>query len=471
LPEFSDYRALWNEAMTRIKAEIGEQSFNWWFNIEYIEFSEGNITVSALSSFHRDNLIQRYLRTIESTIQELAGKHIPVIIKAQDESKKSQQNSLKNNAIQTENTLIQESKRMPDKNITQEKITKKTTSPQLSKEFTFENYVVGDNNQFAVNAAMAVSKNPGSAYNPLFIYSRVGLGKTHLLQAIGNYIYQNSENKIIYTTAESFLNEFVELMISKENPAYFKKKYRSSDLLLIDDIHFLENKSGCQEELFNTFNALISSKKQMVFTCDRPVSELKNFTERLSSRLGSGLHIDIQIPQYEMRCAILRKKIAERKAVIPDVIIDLICKNISTNVRDIVAALNKLIGYAELIGRPITLAVAQEQLQDIFTSPKQSNISIDNIQHAVADYFSLSINDLKGKKRTRNIVHPRQLSMYVIKNITEFTTTDIGQSFGGRDHTTVLHSLKAIEERLQSDPTEDRLIQDLIKAVKEYSVK
>jgi chromosomal replication initiator protein len=459
-----DYKSLWETAMTQIKAEIGAQNFDWWLKLEYTGASEDGILVSTPSSFHRDNIINRYSSLIDETMQKLAGKKIKINIKASDtipEKPASAQTS--ENQPKTE----EKSKNLIKIN---ERPAKKQIFPQLNKDFVFDNYVIGDTNQFAVNAALAVSKNPGTAYNPLFIYSGVGLGKTHLMQAIGNYVYQNTDNRIIYTTAESFLNDYTESIKENSMPG-FRAKYRQVNLLLIDDIHFLENKTGLQEELFNTFNALINAKNHMVFTCDRPISELKHFSERLTSRLGSGLSVDLQIPQYEMRCAILQKKIEERNISIQNDVIDLICKNISSNVRDLVAALNKLIGYAELIRKPITLSVAQDQLQDMFASPKQSNVSIENIQQIVANYFSLSVNDLKGKKRTKNIVYPRQLAMYIIKSITQFSLTDIGQSFGGRDHTTVLHSLKIIEDRLKSDPAEDRLIQNLTKSVKEFSVK
>jgi chromosomal replication initiator protein len=465
LSENSDYAALWDNTMTQIKVELGEQTFDRWFQLAYSGSEKGRIIVSAPSAFHRDNIIGRYSALIEKTLNNLSPEKISVQIKADENIQKA---APANSGKAPELPVPEKSHRITVK--AEDKPAPKGAKPELNKDFTFETYVVGDNNEFAVNAALAVSKNPGTAYNPLFIYSGVGLGKTHLMQAIGNFIYQNTNNKIIYTTAESFFNDFQESLQEKSMSA-FRKKYRQVNLLLVDDIHFLEKKYALQEEFFNTFNALIGAKNQMVFTCDRPVSELKQFSERLTSRLGSGLPVDIQMPQYEMRYAILKKKITERNLAITDDIIDLICKNISTNVRDLVAALSKLAGYAELIKKPITLSVAQEQLKDIFASPKQANTTIENIQQVVANHFSLSITDLKSKKRTKTIVHPRQLAMYIIKTITEFTTTDIGQAFGGRDHTTVLHSLKMIEDRLQSDPGEDRLIQNLIRSIKEFSVK
>jgi chromosomal replication initiator protein len=348
----------------------------------------------------------------------------------------------------------------------------KTQEPhtQLREDYTFDKYVIGDNNNFAANAAMAISRNPGNAYNPFLIYGGVGLGKTHLMQAIGNYIHTNSGGTIIYITAESFTNEFIQAVQENKMPA-FKNKYRRTDVLLIDDIHFLQNKSGTQEELFYTFDALYNAKKQIVFTCDRPVSELKNLTDRLRSRFERGLNVDLLPPNYETRCAILKKKIETKSISIPDEVISLVSKNVSTNIRDLEAALIKLIAYTELVDKTITVEIAQQQLKDVFASPRQSNMSIDTIQRVVAEYYKLSPNDLKGKKRTQNIVLPRQISMYIAREITEYSLTEIGQTFGGRDHTTVMHACKIIEERIRSDPTMDSTIQALIRMIKEYSAK
>jgi chromosomal replication initiator protein len=242
-------------------------------------------------------------------------------------------------------------------------------------------------------------------------------------------------------------------------------------VLLIDDIHFLQDKQGTQEELFYTFNALSDANKQMVFTCDRPVSELKNFNERLRSRVGKGLNVDLQPPNYETRCAILRKKAETIGVDIPDEVIALVSKNISTNVRDLESALNTLSAYVQLLGKPVTLETAQERLKDMFASPRQANMSMETIQRVVAEEFHLSLYDLKGKKKTQNIVYPRQLAMFIIREITEYTTTEIGQAFGGRDHTTVMHACQKIEERIKAEPSMDSTIQSLIRAVKDYSVK
>jgi chromosomal replication initiator protein len=292
------------------------------------------------------------------------------------------------------------------------------------------------------------------------------------MQAIGNYVHAHTDLKVIYITAETFTNEFITSIQGPERTkAAFKNKYRYADVLLIDDIHFLQKKDGTQEELFYTFNALYDANKQMVFTCDKPVSELRDFNDRLRSRVGRGLNVDLQPPNYETRCAILKKKTETSGIFIPEDVIALVSKNISTNVRDLEGALNTLTAYVTLVGKPMTVEIAQQRLKDIFASRRQSNMSIDIIQRVVAGEFHLSPSDLKSKKRTQSIVYPRQLAMYIIREITEYTTTEIGQEFGGRDHTTVMHACQKIEEKIQSDPSVDSIIQGLIRAIKDYSAK
>ncbi len=342
---------------------------------------------------------------------------------------------------------------------------------ELRIDYTFENFVVGDNNSFAANACIAISKNPGTAYNPCLIYGGVGLGKTHLIQSIGNYVHNNYEKtRVVYVTAETFTNEFIQSIRDGKNHQ-FKNRYRNVDVLLIDDIHFLQSKNQTQEELFHTFNALYDSNKQMVFTCDRPVSELKHLTDRLRSRFERGLNVDLQPPNYETRYAILKRKTEEKRAAIDEEVIELISKNITTNVRDLEAALTKLMAYSDILNKKITVDIAQEQLKDVFSSPKQSNITIEIIQRAVGDYFNLSPYDLRGKKRTKAIAFPRQIAMYITREITEFSTTEVGLEFGGRDHTTVMHACQRIESRMQTDPYLEPTIQRLIRQIKEYGTK
>jgi chromosomal replication initiator protein len=466
MADWDDYEIIWKETMTQIRNELGEHEFAMWFNLEYQRATENEITIGVPSEFYQIEVKQRYQNYIENKIRELIGKHISIIFEIrphntdQDTPSRPAMGAGKSGS----NSPAAAAKPVVE--------TKKRHS-QLREDYTFDAYVIGENNNFAANAANAIAKNPGKAYNPYLIYGGVGLGKTHLMQAIGNYIHNNSDAKIIYITAETFTNEFIQAI--KEGPskaAAFKNKYRYQvDILLIDDIHFLQKKWETQEELFHTFNALYDANKQIVFTCDRPVSELKDLNDRLRNRFERGLNVDLQPPDYETRFAILKMKIEARGVNIPEEVIALVSKNVSTNIRDLEAALIKLIAYAELVGKPITVEIAQQQLKDIFASPRQANMSIDIIQRVVAEYFSLSPNDLKSKKRTQNIVYPRQLAMYIAREITEYSTTEIGQAFGGRDHTTVMHACQKIEERIKTDPTASAMIQTLIRMIKDYSAK
>ena len=465
-----DYSIFWKEAMDQIRSELEEQEFAMWFNLEYSSATDTEITITVPSSFYRDQVKQRYLHYIEEKLHELTGKELTLNIEIR--SKKTDDSSRKadKNPEKEDKTVSPSKKSSTTQPVRQEPRKEKNPHPQLRRDYTFDNYIIGDNNSFASNAAIAISKNPGTAYNPFLIYGGVGLGKTHLMQSIGNFIYGDSDTKVIYITAENFTNEFIQSIREKTTQA-FKNKYRYIDVLLIDDIHFLQKKLETQEELFHTFNALYDANKQMVFTCDRPVSELKNLSDRLRSRFERGLNVDLQPPDYETRFAILKKKADSRNISITDNVFDLISRNVTTNVRDLEAALTKLVAYAELVGKSITIDIAQQQLKDVFASPKQSNVTIEIIQKVTADYFGLSFNDLKGKKRTQTIAFPRQLAMYIAREITEYSTTEVGMEFGGRDHTTVMHACQKIEEKIRSDPTLDSTINTVIRSIKEYSAK
>jgi len=460
MTETDSYETIWNEALGQIRSELDEQEFVTWFNLEFQQADEKEFTILVPSLFYQDQVKRRYQAYIEGKIEELIGKRISLNLVIKQKSGDSAEQ-------RPQEAPLHE----PAKPVLSQPAGKKS-HPQLRTDYTFETYVIGDNNSFAANAAQAIARNPGTSYNPFLIYGGAGLGKTHLMQAIGNFIHATTDYKVIYISAETFTNEFIASIQDTERAkAAFKNKYRFADILLIDDIHFLQKKDGTQEELFYTFNALYDANKQMVFTCDRPVSDLKDFNDRLRSRVGRGLNVDLQPPNYETRCAILKKKAEASGITIPDDVIDLVGKNISTNVRDLESALNTLTAYAKLVGKPITVETAQQRLKDVFADRRQSNLSIEIIQRVVAEEFHLSPNDLKGKKRTQSIVYPRQLAMFITREITEYTTTEIGQAFGGRDHTTVMHACQKIEERTHSDPSMDSTIQSLIRAIKDYSSK
>lgn len=463
-----DYEIFWKESLNQLKAELSEQEFAMWFNMAYETSGELSLVVSVPSAFYRDQVKQRYQERIEHTLFELSGQHIQVEFEIKQRKHPDHKEIVSSHVSPASIDRPTQSSSHKKSEGTVQQIKDREDHGQLRRDYTFENFVIGENNSFAANAAIAIAKNPGTAYNPCLIYGGVGLGKTHLMQAIGNLAWVEKGCKIIYITAENFTNEFVEA-IKNSTTQKFKNKYRNADMLLIDDIHFLQKKNETQEELFHTFNALYDANKQIIFTCDRPVSELKNLSERLRSRFERGLNVDLQPPSYETRCAILSKKVEARKVNIPADVINLVAKNISSNVRDLEASLTKLIAYAELTKKPVTLETAQQQLRDTFGSPKQNNVTIETIQKVVAEYFSLSYTDLKGKKRTKAVSFPRQIAMYIAREITEYSTTELGMEFGGRDHTTVMHGCQKIEERLKMEPSLETTILKLEKLIKDYN--
>jgi chromosomal replication initiator protein len=455
-----DYEGFWNETLHHLRSELGEEEFSAWFtDIRYVRSEENSIVLGFPSGFHRDRIKARYQNGIKTKLRGLAGKDVALEFEVVP-GNNAEIDVPAPKAAAADNSGEKAPSEKP----------KKKRHPHMRDDYTFEKYIIGENNNFAANAALAISRNPGTAYNPFLIYGGVGLGKTHLMQAIGNHIHENSENEVICVTSEDFLNEYLDgLAQNKMNS--FKNKFRYVDVLLIDDIQFFQDKPGVQEELFHTFNTLLNAKKQLVFTCDRPPSELKKFSERLISRFEQSLKVDLQPPRYEVRCAILKATAKNRGTAIPDEVIDLISKNISSNIRDLIGALNTLISYTEIMGNPITLDVAHQKLRDVLASTRQANLSIEIIQKVVADFYSLNVSDLKGKKRTQKIVYPRQLSMFICREMTDFSTTEIGEAFGGRDHTTVMHSIDKIQGLLITDPSLDSTIESLKRQIKELSAR
>ncbi len=449
-----DYKIFWDEVVRQFQEELSFNVFSMWFStMDYEKSGENSVTVSVPSKFFEDQIKQKYKTAIEKKFLELSGKILVLeFIVKQKNSDETEKN---------EATPVLASEVKPQK-----KQEQKEKHPSLNAEYTFDNFIIGENNKFAASVAMASAKNPGTSYNPILIYGGVGLGKTHLMQALGNQIWRDSNLKMIYITAENFTNEFITALNQKSMSA-FKNKYRLTDVLLIDDIHFFQGKIETQEELFHTFNELYDKKKQIVFTCDRPPSELKDLSQRLKSRFEMGVNVDLQTPGYETRCAILFKKMENRAIRIPEEVIHIVAKNISSNVRDLEAGLKKILAYSEVTHKTITVDIAKDLLRDVFGSTRQRNISIDVIQKTTANYFNISLSDIKGKKRSKSFSFPRQVAMYLCREMTECSTTEIGTEFGGRDHTTILHGFGKIEKEITSDPSLEITIQELQKMIKE----
>jgi len=332
----------------------------------------------------------------------------------------------------------------------------------LNPRYTFDTFVVGNSNRFAHAASLAVAEAPARAYNPLFIYGGVGLGKTHLMQAIGHYVLEHNPGyKVVYVTSEKFTNDLINA-IGKKAMAEFRDRYRNIDVLLVDDIQFVAGKESTQEEFFHTFNALYEANKQIVMSSDRPPKEIPTLEERLRSRFEWGLTTDIQPPDLETRIAILRKKAASESLEIPEEVLSYIANRIHSNIRELEGALNRVIAVASLSRRSVSVEIAEEALKDIVGSPRQRQVTIEMIQAAVANHYSIKVADMRGKKRTRAVTVPRQIAMYLARELTDASLPRIGEEFGGRDHTTVLHAYEKVQRMLQKNPSLQRDVNQII---------
>jgi len=464
-----DYEGFWKETLIQLRNDLGEEEFSGWFSdMKYLRHNEtaageNSIVVGIPSAFHRDKVMLSYHDLIKTKIKDLSGQEIVFAMEIIDKSPGNSSSHPRSAKKSDETSASTAEKAVKSKE-------KRSQHSQMRDDYTFDRFVIGENNNYAANAAKAICKNPGKVCNPFLIYGGVGLGKTHLMQAIGNSIHENTDNRVVFITSENFLNDYIE-GIGQNKMNAFRNKYRQTDVLLIDDIQFFTDKPGVQEELFHTFNALLDAKKTLVFTCDRPLEELKKFEERLISRFGLGVKADLQPPRYEERCAILKSLAQARGINFPNEIIDLMGKNIASNVRDLVSAINNLIAYAELMNKDVTVEIAQKHLKNFFLTPRQANLSMDNIIRVAAEYFGLTPNDLKGKKRSQNIVFARQIAMYIGREMTDYSTTELGQDFGGRDHTTVMHSIDKIKGKLITDPTLESTIENLKRSIKEFGAK
>lgn len=469
------YEEAWKYTMKVLhdlyKSQNKEDEFKLWFNMNYVEDTIDTITVSVASSFLQQTMQKKgNFDIVLKKLKEITGQedirlNCIVVKEELSESKKSE--SL--NDEKPSKKSVEPETSSSNSNAAENKKANFKKHQLLQEEYTFDTFIPGDNSNFAYNASIAVAKNPGKQYNPILLYGGSGLGKTHLMQAIGNYIYNNGGEKlkICYVSAETFTNEFT-VSIKEGKTNAFKNKYRNLDVLLLDDIHFLQNKEQTQEELFYTFNALHEKKAQMVFTCDRPIKEIKNMAARLVSRLANGLCIDLQPPSYETRVAILQKKIDLMDKTLSQDIVEYIAKNIETNVRDLEAALNKVFGYADLVEKKPDLEITKHLLKDVMDSGSTESISIDVIQKVIADNYQISVADLKGKKRDKKFVIPRQIAIYVARELTEMAYTDIGNEFGGKDHSTIMSAYNKIAEQIKIDSSLESKIQLYIREIKEY---
>ncbi|SUY54196.1 chromosome replication initiator DnaA [Clostridium tetani] len=334
-------------------------------------------------------------------------------------------------------------------------------SAMLNPKYTFDSFVIGNSNRFAHAASLAVAEAPAKAYNPLFIYGGVGLGKTHLMHAIGHYILQNNSNvKVVYVSSEKFTNELINSIKDDKNEE-FRNKYRNVDVLLIDDIQFIAGKERTQEEFFHTFNALHEANKQIILSSDRPPKEIPTLEDRLRSRFEWGLIADIQAPDFETRMAILKKKADVEHLNIPNEVMVYIATKIKSNIRELEGALIRIVAFSSLTNKEISVDLASEALKDIISSKESNQVTIELIQDIVSSYFNLRVEDFKSSRRTRNVAFPRQIAMYLCRKLTDNSLPKIGEEFGGRDHTTVIHGYEKISTALKKDESLQKTVNEL----------
>ncbi|HDZ77035.1 MAG TPA: chromosomal replication initiator protein DnaA [Candidatus Omnitrophica bacterium] len=436
-----DILPVWTKVQKIIEGKIGLTATQTWFSpVKPSIRGVDTLVLEMPDNFFKDWFNQHYLGLVEETLKDIAPTfQISLAVAATIPSdKKSPPITPLVNSTGSPNI---EAKPKPAQ-------TAKT--PYMNPRYSFNNFVVGPSNRFAHAAALAIVDAPAKAYNPLSIYGGVGLGKTHLMQAICLGIYnKNPKAKIFYTTSERFTNELINA-IQHHSTSSFRAKYRNVDILLIDDIQFIAGKESTQEEFFNTFNALYDTHKQIIFSSDRPTKEIPNLQERLVSRFGWGLVTDIQPPDYETRVAILKKKLEREPVKVPDEVVLFIAERVKTNIRELEGALIRVVAYSSLEEKPVSLSLAQEILKDMLRETKKI-ITIELVQRSVAEFFNLSVSDLKNKKRNKNIVLPRQIAMYLARQLTNLSFPDIGDAFGGKDHTTVLYACNKIKQLINKD--------------------
>ena len=436
---------VWEKSIIELKRQMTTPSFDTWISpIEPLCIRDNALVLLAQNSISKNTLINLYTVTVTNAVNKANDMSLTVSFVDPSEAKEYR----------------------PEQELFSSPAPSALREAQLNPKYTFESFVIGNSNSFAHAAAKAVADNPASAYNPLFIYGGVGLGKTHLMHAIGNHIKSlNPKAKIIYVTSEAFMNEMI-LAIQENKNVQFRNKYRSVDVLMVDDIQFISTRVGTQEEFFNTFNALHTNGKQIILSSDKPPMEMQTLEVRLRSRFEGGLIADIQPPDIETRAAILRKKVALENISIDERVITFIAEKVNSNIRQLEGSLNRVIAYSNLTKRPIDITLADTALRDILPGFENRKITIELIQQVVADYYSISLDSLLSQRRTMEITYPRQVAMYLCKELTESSLKSIGRSFGGRDHTTVISACKKISLDVESDEKLALTIEDLEKRIK-----
>jgi chromosomal replication initiator protein len=456
MPQSTNIELIWGEVLEIIRAELNTPSFKTWFEhtVPLDLTDEGFFVVGVQNEFARSWLEDRYSQRLSSALRQVAGADLSVRIVVDGFS-------------QMTPSAPEDS---PDEVVVepapeQARIPEKVVSDEFNQKYTFDSFIVGESNAFARNAALAVAEQPGLKFNPLFIWGGPGLGKTHLLQAIANYVTMNyPHKKVMYVTSEAFTNDFLNSISSKTSDS-FRQKYRTVDVLLIDDIQFLEKKEGTQEQFFNTFNELHGRGKAVVLSSDRPPKDI-NMNERYQSRFAWGLQADIQPPNYETRLAILRQFADSQKVPYEDNALSFLAEKATPNIREMEGALTRIMAYRDLAKKPtIDISIAEQVTRDLFPE-RHRQVSVSTIQREVCRYYNLSHSDLIGGKRSQAIVYPRQVAMYLSRELTDLSLPKIGDEFGGRDHTTVIHATAKIQKLMSAQRDVWNEIQTLTNTIK-----
>ena len=437
---------IWKESLKKIEEKIGTNLLELWFRpIKLSHLKEKTAFIIVPNRFFKDWIDDNYPDIIAEAIQDIIGNPVSVRYKMEE----------KINPLIKKTDVQLESRR--------QRLARRGI--HINPRYTFKNFIIGPSNQFAQAAAKAVADAPGRTYNPLFVYGGVGLGKTHLISAIGNTVIdKNPEITVIFVSAEQFTNEVVSA-IRHEKMGELKDKYRNIDLLLLDDIHFIANKTQTQEEFFHTFNALYEKQKQIVISSDRPPKELGAVTDRLKSRFSMGLIADIQPPELETKMAIVLKKAEMEKIVISEEIAYFLASKVKSNIRELEGCLIRLGAQSSLTAKPIDKEMAKTILRDIIEE-EDKPLTVEHIQKAVCEHFAIKLSDIKAKKRTKEVALPRQIAMYLSKHITNLSLNDIGKNFGGKDHATVIYACKQVEEKRLHDEAFNRIIESLFRKLK-----
>jgi chromosomal replication initiator protein len=437
---------IWEKTLNIIKGELTEVSFNTWIkSISPLSMDNNCIRLGVPNQFTKEILESRYKDLLSNAVKLITNKKYSLLF----------------NIISEEAAEIRESNDDQDNLVNSEDDMHSILNPK----YKFNSFVIGNSNRFAHAACLAVAEAPAKAYNPLFIYGGVGLGKTHLMHAIGHYILQNNQKaKVVYVSSEKFTNELINSIKDDKNEE-FRTKYRNVDVLLIDDVQFIGGKERTQEEFFHTFNTLHESNKQIILSSDRPPKEIPTLEDRLRSRFEWGLIADIQPPDFETRIAILKKKADVDDLKIPNEVMVYIATKIKSNIRELEGALIRIVAFSSLTNREISVDLASEALKDIISNKQSKQVTIGLIQDIVSNYYNLRIEDFKSARRTRNIAYPRQIAMYLSRKLTDMSLPKIGEEFGGRDHTTVIHAYEKISEGLKKDDSLKNAISDITKKI------